>query len=208
MQITLPVDAVNVPPGDNVPAMLSVPVPVNKSLAWAEIPEKVMLPETVIKPEETDNVQKRPAVPLPGIAILAALNIPVPTPIVLVIAPVVGAFMMIAPETVSVFVPLIVIPLFVAGAFNTTLAAIAAISTVTVMPELITTASDEVGTAAPPQVAVLLQLPVTDAVLVAPYPLNPGSNSITAKKINVRKEGLQEGKSLIIVMREPVESRK
>jgi hypothetical protein len=39
--------------------------------------------------------------------------------------------------------------------------------TVTVMPGLIITASAEVGTAEPPHVAVLFQLPETDAVLCA-----------------------------------------
>jgi|SRR5260221_4131227 len=39
------------------------------------------------------------------------------------------------------------------------------ISTVTVIPPLMVTVSAEVGTAAPPQVAVLLQLPVTEATL-------------------------------------------
>ena len=42
------------------------------------------------------------------------------------------------------------------------------ILTVTVMPLLIVTASAEVGTAEPPQVAVLLQFPLTEAVLAAP----------------------------------------
>jgi len=41
------------------------------------------------------------------------------------------------------------------------------ISTVTVIPELIVTASEDVGTAAPPHVVVLLQGPETEAILVA-----------------------------------------
>jgi hypothetical protein len=75
--------------------------------------------------------------------------------------------MVIAPVTVSVFVPFIVIPLFTAGAFTVILAHASTPSIVTTIPELIITASADVGTAAPPQVAVLLQLPVTDAVLCA-----------------------------------------
>jgi hypothetical protein len=76
--------------------------------------------------------------------------------------------MVIAPVTASVFVPLIVIPLFAAGAFTVILAAAAAAtSTVTTTPVLMVTASVDVGTAAPPHVAVLFQLPVTEAVLCA-----------------------------------------
>jgi hypothetical protein len=126
-----------------------------------------MLPVTLIVPVETDTVQNRFAVALPGIAILAALNVPVPTANVLVITPADGAFMVIAPVTVSVFVPFIVIPLFTAGAFTVMLAHASTPSTVTTIPELIITASADVGTAAPPHVAVLLHTPVTDAVLCA-----------------------------------------
>jgi hypothetical protein len=55
-----------------------------------------------------------------------------------------------------------VAPLFIVRAEHTAL-----VLTVTVTPLLIVTVSDDVGTADPPQVAVLFQLPVTEAVLAA-----------------------------------------
>jgi hypothetical protein len=60
--------------------------------------------------------------------------------------------------------------------------------TVTVIPELIVTSSKLVGTAAPPQVAVEFQFPVTDAVRVAaltlPILLNKATNkTIIAKRV-------------------------
>jgi hypothetical protein len=126
-----------------------------------------MLPVVVIVPVETDTVQNRPAVALPGIAMLPALSVPVPTAIVLVIVPADGAFMVIAPETVSVFVPLMVMPLLAAGAFIVKLLHASVPSTVTITPVLIVTESADVGGPEPPQVAVLLQLPVTEAVYAA-----------------------------------------
>ena len=63
--------------------------------------------------------------------------------------------------------PLMVMPFVVAAALSVTDATLLVeTSTVTVTPVLMTTVSPAAGTAAPPQVAVLLQLPVTDAVLV------------------------------------------
>jgi hypothetical protein len=59
-------------------------------------------------------------------------------------------------------------------------------STVTVMPAPIVQASAEVGMAAPPQVAVLFQTPVTDAVLAAAWALdgikNKSSSPMTTPK--------------------------
>jgi hypothetical protein len=101
----------------------------------------------------------------------------VPTETVLVIVPALGAFIVIAPPTVRIFVPLIVIPLLAAGALIVMLAHTAATSTVTITPEFIVTASLEMGTGAPPQVAVLLQLPVTEAVLCA-FATSPDSRRI------------------------------
>src|SRR4030042_2915746 len=149
--------------------MLRVPAPVNVSLACAAVPENVIPPVTLIVPGETDTVQYRPAVVRPGIAMLPALNVPVPTAIVLVTVPLDGAFMVIAPETVRLFVLLMVIPLLAAGALIVMLAHSAAVSTVTITPLLIVTVSPATGTGDPPQVAVSLQLPVTEAVLAAAW---------------------------------------
>jgi len=167
LQFTVPVDAVKVPPDERVPSRLRVPASEKVSLACAAVPENVIFPVIVMVPVETDTVQNRPEVELPGMVMLAALNVPVPTAIVLVIVPVDGEFIVIAPETVSVLVPLIDIPLFVVGAFIVIEAHVALQSTVTAIPLLIITASADVGTDCPPHVAVELQLPVTLAVLCA-----------------------------------------
>jgi len=73
-----------------------------------------------------------------------------------------------SPVTVREFVPLMSIPVLALTVDMVMEAHDAATSTVTRMLELITTASAEVGTAAPPQVVVLDQFPLTLAVLVAP----------------------------------------
>jgi len=54
---------------------------------------------------------------------------------------------------------------------NVTELQLAATLTVTVIPILITTSFTDVGTEAPPQVAVLSQFPVTDAVLICAWEL-------------------------------------
>jgi hypothetical protein len=117
---------------------------------------------------ETDTKQYRLAAVPPGIAMLAALNVPVPTATVL-LKFAVGAVMVIAPETVRLFVPLMVIPLLAAGALIVILVHAAATSTVTITPLLMVTVSPATGTGFPPHVAVLLQLPVTEAVLAAAW---------------------------------------
>ena len=58
-------------------------------------------------------------------------------------------------------------------------------STVTVIPELIVTASAEVGIAAPPQVAVLLQSPLTEAVRAAPRTKEEDNNKNTKNTIGI-----------------------
>jgi hypothetical protein len=59
----------------------------------------------------------------------------------------------------------------------------AAASTVTVIPLLTTTSSEDVGTDEPPHVVVELQLPVTDAVLVAANAVEKILNKISVKTI-------------------------
>jgi hypothetical protein len=85
-----------------------------------------------------------------------------------VITPAVGEFMVIAPVALSVFVPPMVIPLAVAGAFITMVVTAAVLtSTVTVIPVLTIILSPATGTGLPPHVAVLLQTPLTEAVRAA-----------------------------------------
>jgi hypothetical protein len=88
--------------------------------------------------------------------------------------------MVIAPVTDSELVPLIVIPLAIEAALIEILAHTALELTVTVTPELIMTASEDVGTADPPHVVVLFQFPLTDAVFVAQK-----AASSTARKRNM-----------------------
>ena len=161
--------------------MLRVPAPVNVSLACAAVPLNVIAPVQLIMPVETDTIQLRPLVLLPGIAMLPAFNVPVPTAIVL-LAVADGEFIVIAPETVRLFVPLMVIPLLAAvalGALILILAHAAATSTVTVTLLLMVTVSAEVGGPEPPHVALSLQLPVTEAV----YAVAWAGVSVTSVKI-------------------------
>jgi len=161
------VEAVNVPPVPRLPPMFIVPAPVKVNCACAAVPEKVMAPLVVTVPVETDRIVFRLAVWLPAMLMLVALNVPVSTARVLATAAV-GKFIVMVPDTVRVFVPLIVMPLAVEAALMVTLRHDAGTSTVTVIPLLMVTASADVGTAEPPQVVVLLQLPLTEAVLAAP----------------------------------------
>jgi len=121
---------------------------------------------TVMEPVDTDTLLILPVVPLPGIAMLAALSVPAPTAISLVTAAE-GAFMVTAPATASEFALLMVMPLAAAGAAIVRLAQAAAISTATVVPLLTVTESPEVGGLDPPHVAALLQLPLTEATFAA-----------------------------------------
>ena len=122
LKLTVPVEQIKVP-GVKSPPILSVPAPVNVTRDWAAVVAPyVILPLTLIVPMETDTVQYRPEVPLPGIAMLPAVSVPVPTAIVLVIVPVDGAFMIIAPLTVREFGLAIVTLVVAAGAFIVKLA--------------------------------------------------------------------------------------
>ena len=165
----MPVEGVNVPDpaAERVPPIFNVPASVNVNRACAAVPENVILPETLIVPVETETIQFLLAVPLPGIAILVAFKVPVPTDKVLLTAAV-GAFIVIAPQ-LRILEPLIDIPFAVADALMVIVPTngVLATSMVTVTPLLIMILSPATGTAAPPQVAVLDQLPETDAVLVA-----------------------------------------
>jgi hypothetical protein len=77
------------------------------------------------------------------------------------------------------FVLLIVSTLLAFTAAKVSDAHTSAPSTVTVIPELIVTASEDVGTADPPHVVMLLQTPETEAVLAAPGALGVISGGIS-----------------------------
>ena len=92
----------------------------------------------------------------------------------------------IAPETVREFVPLMVMPvmvLSVVGALQAIEAQLAVVSMVTTLLALMVTVSPATGTEAPPHVAVLLQLPVTLAVLAAAH-TDAGQSSMAKRGIS------------------------
>jgi hypothetical protein len=101
-----------------------------------------------------------------------ALRVPAPTAMITV-KPADGLGMLISPVTVRELVPLIVMRLLAVAAANVTELHTAAVSTVKLIPALIVTVSAATGTAAPPHVAVLLQLPLTEAVLAAAATYGP-----------------------------------
>jgi len=168
-----------------VPPAFSVPAPENMILE--EVPPVVMFPETVTVPEEIVMTVSRLALAAPLRAIEAAVNVPAPTAMVDE-ALLVGTtlHMVMAPDTLRMLVPSVrVIPLLAplpAGALTVmeVQAAVYALGTVTVMPELTVTVSPLIGTLDPPQVAVLFQLPVTEAVLAAAN-ADKGLSSMTSK---------------------------
>ena len=88
--------------------------------------------EVDIVPVETETIQFRPEVALPGIAIDAALKVPLHTAIVLV--PAVGAFIVTVLPTLRLLVPLIVIPLVAEGGFMVRVEQTSAPSTVITFP--------------------------------------------------------------------------
>lgn len=113
-----------------------------------------------------------------------AVRDPAPTAIVQVI-PLEGLGIDIRPLTDRVFDPEIVTELDEVTAAKVNVLQTAAMSTVTVIPELIVTTSPATGTALPPQVAVLLQFPEEEAVLAADQ-ASPAPKRITV--ITIRRK--------------------
>jgi hypothetical protein len=148
--------------------MFTVPAP--DSVISHATPDGVMFPEQLKVPVETVMMSRRAPLEtvVDGIVIEAQETDPAPIAMVR-LNPLLGLRMVMAPLTVSVFVPLIVSVVFaeivVAHASEVQTAAV---STVTLTPLLMVTVSPATGTALPPQVAVLLQLPETLAVRAAP----------------------------------------
>jgi hypothetical protein len=148
-----------------------------------------MPPVKFIVPVETETTQFRPAVALPGIAILAAFKVPVPTANVLVAAAE-GEFIVTAPATVSVLEPLMLMLFDMAGALIVRDAHVAAgISTVQTAPEGIVTVVAAVGTPAGVQFAAVDQFPVPVKVLCANAGITANnSTSITKAKRLISNE--------------------
>lgn len=169
LKLTVPVEQVKVPPVLRFPPKLSIPAPENKNLDCAAVPPKVMLPVTFIVPVETDtSLYLVTATPPPNV-ILAALNAPEPTEIVLLKAPV-GVVMEIAPVTVSEYglfmrIPLPPVPAVGAAIVKVLHASVP--STVTIQLVGIVTSSPDPGTTPPVHVEVELQLPVAAAEIAA-----------------------------------------
>ncbi|MGH3053641.1 MAG: hypothetical protein ACRDL7_01525, partial [Gaiellaceae bacterium] len=125
-------------------------------------------PVVVMVPALTVTRQMRLKVPLPGMAMLAAVSVPSPTLIVEVVAEL-GAVMVTAPVTASVMPELMAIP-FAPDAFAAmvTVLAAAAATTVTVCVLAIVTSSPEPGDTPPTQVEPTSQLPLwLDAIAAA-----------------------------------------
>lgn len=141
----------------------------------------VMFPETVNEPVVTLNTLLR-AVTVADIVRVVPTDIEPAFTLIVQVRLVAGRGIDTAPETVSEFVPLIVMAEFVFTAANVIEAQAAGAVTVTVIPELIVTLSPATGTDCPPQVAVLFQSPVTEAVLFASGASagGPGISLITA----------------------------
>jgi hypothetical protein len=149
-----------------VPAVFRVPAPVKVRREATPAVEKVA-PVILIVPVDKLTVVKRVPPVVPPRVRVPVVKVPAPTAIVLVPLGF-GRDIVVAPEIVREFDPLIV----TAEAELTVPAQVkeeqtAAVSTVTLIPLFIVQVSPATGTADPPQVAVLLQLPETEAVLAA-----------------------------------------
>lgn len=160
-------EVVNVPPLPKLPPIFRVLAPVEINLACAAVPLNVIEPVMVIVPVLTLTVANRPAVALPGMAMLAAFKIPAPTVKFVVAA--VGAFMVMAPLTVKVTPELIVTPFPPPALLAAIVRVVAAASavTVTIWPLAIVTLSPSTGTTPPAHVVVTSQLPVAADVMFA-----------------------------------------
>lgn len=137
-------------------------------MIWQPVVPVVTVPETASVPVETVITFLR----APDETVVAAMvsvpqdNEPAPTTRVTFLL-VDGLGMLTSPLTASVLVPPIVSVLLAVAAAHVSEAQAAVVSTVTLIPLLMVTLSPAPGTALPPQVAVLLQLPDTLAVRAA-----------------------------------------
>ncbi len=135
-------------------------------------------------PVEIVRLSTRVVLPPPvGKSIDPADNVPAPTAKVLVILLEPGFVILMAPDTFNELLPLIETEEFAVDAVYVREAQVAGTSTVTKIPLLIVTVSPATGTATPPQVAVLLQFPETEAVLAAASTFENGKTTKNNAKI-------------------------
>jgi len=154
-----------VPLFKNAPPTFNNPAAENTMAALAPVLSVVILVVILAVPVEIVN-WCLVLVPPSRKDMLLAIKLPAPTARVLVEFD--GLWIITAPETVKVIPELILTTEFeVAVERKVKEAQLAVASTVTVIPLLIVMASEEVGTADPPHVEVLLQLPETLAVRCA-----------------------------------------
>jgi hypothetical protein len=176
----LPETVVKVGEPDSEPPILKVPELEN--VIWQPVVPVVIAPKTVNVPVVMLIISflsvmvaamvSEPVVRFPEFTFTVQTN------------PALGRGIFKRPVIVNVLVPLIVSVLLDVTFKNVSEAHCAfAILTVTVIPALILTSSAEVGTDAPPQVAVLLQLPETEAVLMAALLKCDENNRISAATI-------------------------
>jgi hypothetical protein len=153
----------------SVPPMLRFPAP--EKVIWQPpvLDEADIAPDIVTVPVEIE-IRSYLVDDVADIVSEPQERFPAPT-LTVKVNPLLGLGIFRSPVIEIVFVPLIINALLAVtppGKASDAHCA-AATSTVTVIPLLIVTISADVGTDNPPQVAVLLQLPVTLAVRVAPF---------------------------------------
>lgn len=167
LKVTVLVEGVNVPvPVKSLPILIA-DAPVHVKAFLAAVPGMLIVPLTVNVPVLI--VTKLSSVLVSVIERVRLEHDTIPVPIANVwLTLAVGFVKIISPETLREKAPLIVSKLFTLLAAKVMELHSAPVAfTVTVMPELIVTASAEVGTAAPPQVAVSCQSPLTLAMRCA-----------------------------------------
>lgn len=153
-----------------------------KVISQAVVPQ-VTTPETFRVPVEMVMISRRAAVVGVVALMVSEPQVTVPAPMAMVrLNPAAGLGMVMFPLTLSVLAPLIVSVVSKPIAVQVSEVQTAAVSTVTFTPWLMVTVSAAAGTGFPPQVAVLLQLPDTLAVLAAAQ--TDGGQSSKARKVN------------------------
>jgi len=162
------VDGVKVPGVPLIKVPLAMILPASVKVILEAIPADVIVPATSTVPDEIRSSVYRDAVPAPARAMDPAVNDPPPTLMVVFRLLAAGTIVTIGPDTANELVPSITMPLAVLAARLVIAVQLALLTfTVTMTPALIVIVSAATGTAAPPHVAVELQLPDTLAVLAA-----------------------------------------
>ena len=150
------------------------------------VPFIVIFPVTVAVPVPITISASLKSLAVAAIVTELQLRLPLPTPKNLSAPSVVPALIVTAPVTVNEFVPLVSTTLSAFPPLIVKEAQTAFTFKVTFTPLFIVTASAAVGTAAPPQVVVLFQLPLTLAVLCAfAIFANKQANKTSIKQLKV-----------------------